>query len=177
MKKIINLIALSIILTSCSIEDADLIAKNKVGKLTNKTLIEELDVIFKKDSIVKLPENFDVYREYKIYNEEGNHLLTIKPKLENDSIKTFESVQIYSDIYETERGISTASLYTDVMENYTINKVVPTLSSAILFIDEMNFTIALAKEDLGIDEFDMREISKDQIPDNVEINYITVWFD
>jgi hypothetical protein len=55
--------------------------------------------------------------------------------------------------------------------------VVPTLSSAILFIDEINFTMALDKKDLGIDEFDMRKISKDQIPDNAKIKYITVWFD
>jgi hypothetical protein len=30
---------------------------------------------------------------------------------------------------------------------------------------------------LRIDEFDMRKISQDQIPDNSKIKYITIWFD
>jgi hypothetical protein len=77
----------------------------------------------------------------------------------------------------TERGITTAAVYSEILDSYSINKIEPTFSTVILFIDEINATIALDKKDLRIDEFDMRKISQDQIPDNAKIKYITIWFD
>jgi len=177
MKKVIILVVLSFIFVQCSNQDETLIAKNQVGKLNNKTQIGELEVLFKNDSIVKLPEDSDVVRENKIYEKEGNHILTIRPNFRNDTIKTIESIQIFSDKYMTEMGISTTSVYSDILDAYSINKIEPTFSTAILFIDEINATIALDKKDLRIDEFDMRKISQDQIPDNAKIKYITIWFD
>lgn len=177
MKKVIALIVLSFILVQCNTQDEVLIAKNRVGSLDNNTQIKELDAIYKKDSIVKLPEDSEVVREYKIYKKGGIHLLTIKPNFEVDSIKKIESVQIFSDEYITERNITTASVFSEILDTYSINKIEPTFSTAILFIDEINATIALDKKDLRIDEFDMREISQDQIPDEAKIKYITVWFD
>ena len=177
MKKVIVIIVLSLIFVQCGTEDERLMAKNKVGKLNNKTQIEELDVLFKKDSIAKLPEDSDVIREYKIYEAGGKHLLTIKPSFKIDSIKTIESIQVFSDKYMTERGITTASVFSDILDTYSISKIEPTFSTVILFIDEINATIALDKKDLRIDEFDMRKISQDQIPDNAKIKYITIWFE
>ena len=177
MKKVILLVVLSFIFVQCHNQEDILIAKNQAGKLNNKTQIKELEVIFKNDSIVKLPEDSDIIREYKIYEKEGKHILTIRPNFRNDTIKTIESVQIFSDKYETERGITTASVFSDILDTYSINKIEPTFSTAILFIDEINATIALDKKDLRIDEFDMRKISQDQIPDNASIKYITIWFD
>ena len=86
-------------------------------------------------------------------------------------------MKIFSDQYETEKGVSTASTYKDIVENYSISKVEPTFNSAVVFIDEINATIAIDKKDLKLDEFDMRKISKDQIPDMAKIQYITLWFD
>ena len=177
MKKVIAVIVLSLIFVQCSTQEEDLMAKNQVGKLNNKTQIEELETIFKKDSIVRLPEDSDVIREYKIYEVGGKHILTIKPSFESDTTKTIESIQVFSDKYMTDKGITTASVFIDVLDNYSINKIEPTFSTAILFIDEINATIALDKKDLRIDEFDMRKISQDQIPDNAKIKYITIWFD
>ncbi len=53
----------------------------------------------------------------------------------------------------------------------------PFISSVIVSVDEINAGIALDKKDLKIAEFDMRKISKDQIPDMANIKYITLWFD
>jgi len=177
MKKVIVLIVLGLIFVQCTNQEDSLLGKNQVGKLNNKTQIEVLETIFNKDSIVKLPEDSDIIREYKIYGAGGSHILTVKPDFDNDSIKTIQSVQVFSDKYMTERGITTASVYSDVLDTYSINKIEPTFSTAILFIDEINATIALDKKDLRIDEFDMRKISQDQIPDNAKIKYITIWFD
>lgn len=161
----------------CSNNEDSLIAKNRIGKITKSTKVTDLEVVFKNDSIAKLPENAEIFREYKIYDQEENHLLTIKLNNESDSIQTIGSVQIYDKAYVTEKGISTTSLYKDIVDNYSINKVEPTFTSAMLFIDEINITIALNKSDLKLDEFDMRDINPDQIPDNAKINFITVWFD
>lgn len=177
MKKIITLFLISLIFIQCTNEKDNIIAKNQLGKINFNTKISELDKVFKKDSIVKLPEESDVYRKYEIYNEEGDHLLTIKPKFRGDSLITIENIKIFSDKFKTERGLSTASTYKDILDNYSISKIEPSFTSAIVFIDEINATIALNKKDLKIAEFDMRKISKDQIPDMAKIKYITLWFE
>jgi len=47
------------------------IAKNQLGTIGVNTSIEDLDNLFKNDSVVKLPENSDVVREYDVYDNEG----------------------------------------------------------------------------------------------------------
>lgn len=177
MRKVLALVVLSFVFIQCSNQKEGLIAKNRVGKLNNKTQIEDLDILFKNDSIVKLPKDMDIIREYKIYEAGGNAILTIRPDFDIDSLKLIESIQVFSENFMTERGVSTASVYSEILDSYSINKIEPTFSTVILFIDEINATIALDKKDLQIDEFDMRKISQDQIPDNAKIKYITVWFD
>lgn len=176
MRKIITLLILSLFFIQCSNEEDVRIGKNQVGKINNNTKISELDVLFMNDSIVRLPEGSEEFYEYKIFNVEGKHLLTFKPKV-GDSLNIFESVQVYDSNYITEKGISTSSIFIDIVNNYTINKIEPTFNSALLFIDEINITIALDKKDLNLDEFDMRKISQDQIPDRAKVNFITVWFE
>ena len=163
-------------LVQCAKED-NVIRKKKLGEITDKTTIEELDRIFAKDSVVKLPEGRELVREYKVIGENGEPSLVFMPRIENDSIKSLELVKIYSSEYITEKGISTASTYKDIAAQYSIDKIEPTFSSAILFIDELNATISLDKKDLKLDEFDMRDIREDQIPDLARILYITLWFE
>ena len=62
-------------------------------------------------------------------------------------------------------------------DNYSIDKIETSFTAAILFVDELNATILLNKSDLNLDEFDMREIRADQIPDEASINYISLWFE
>ncbi len=176
MKKIITLLILSILFIQCDNNEDYKIGKNQLGKINNNTKITELDIIFKNDSLVKLPEGADNFNAYKIYSKKGKLLLTFRPKF-GDSIKTIKSVQIYDKEYVTVNGISTASTFLEIANNYTINKIEPTFTSAMLFIDEINITIALDKNDLNLDEFDMRKISQDQIPDMAKIKFITVWFE
>lgn len=174
MKIKILILLLAVVLVQCKKENDTLIAKNEVGPLNKYTEFLEVENIFKKDSIVKSPEenatSLQIYRN-------GKKILIVNKNIENDSIKTIESVQVFSDKYTTERGLSTASTFKDINNNYSIKKVEPTFTSAVVFIDELNMTVALNKKDLNIDEFDMRKISKDQIPDMAKIKSITIWFD
>lgn len=163
-------------LVQCA-EENTLIRKKQLGEITNNTTIEQLDKIFKSDSVQKLPEGEPLVREYKVFDASGEPALIFVTRVENDSLKALEHVKIFSPTYSTEKGISTASTFKDVSAQYSIDEIEPSFSSAILFIDEINATISLDKKDLKIDEFDMRDIREDQIPDLASIMYITLWFE
>ena len=176
MSRAIAVILVSLMLVQCSKED-NLIRKKQLGEINHATSIGELDRIFAGDSVVKTPEGEALVREYQVFDEAGEPSLVFVTRIENDSIKALELVKIYSDYYVTEKGLSTASTFKDITAQYSIDKIEPSFSSAILFIDELNATISLDKSDLKIDEFDMRDIREDQIPDLARIRYITLWFE
>lgn len=177
MKKLIGLLFLSMILVQCGQDKDTLILKNQLGKIKKNTSIEELDKMFKNDSIEKYPSNAEIIREYRVFGINGKPDLIFFPIVENDSMKGLDHVKIYSSRYMTEKGISTTSTFKDIADNYSIDKIEPSFSAAILFIDEINATISLNKEDLGLDEFNMNDIRQDQIPDEAGIRYISLWFE
>ena len=177
MKNLIGLLFLSLILVQCGQDKDTLILKNQLGKIKKNTSIEELDKIFKNDSVEKYPSNSEIIREYRVFGINGKPDLVFTPLVRNDSMKGLDLVKIYSSRYITEKGISTTSTYKDIADNYSIDKIEPSFSSAILFIDEINATISLNKEDLGLEEFNMNDIRQDQIPDEAGIRYISLWFE
>ena len=177
MNKFIGLILLSILFVQCGQDKDTMILKSQLGEITKDTSIEDLDKIFKNDSVEKYPLKSDIKREYRVYGADGKMALSFLTRVQDDSIKGLELVKIYSDRYLTEKGISTKSSYKDVADNYSIDKIETSFSAAILFVDELNATVLLNKSDLNLDEFDMREIRADQIPDEARINYISLWFD
>ena len=177
MKKLIAVLVLATLLVRCGQDNNMLISKSQLGKINKNTSIEELDKMFKNDSIEKFTADSDLIREYRVFTTDGKKNLIFIPLRQNDSIKGLELVKIYSNIYTTEKEISTSSTFGEISGNYTINKIEPSFSAAILFVDEINATISLDKEDLNLDEFDMRPISQGQIPDEASVNYITLWFE
>jgi len=177
MKKLTTIIILSLIFIQCNSDKKLLIAKNNLGDIHKNTTIAELDKMFSKDSIVKLPEDTAVYRKYIVFNKDGKQIINIKFDVKRDSIKGIGNIKIFDKRYKTEKGLNTNSTFKDILDNYSISKVEPSFNSAVVFVDEINVTVALDKKDLKIDEFDMRKISKDQIPDMAKIQYITLWFD
>ena len=185
IKKIICVILLSLVLVQCSNKNEYLIKKGNIGLLDTKTTIQDLKSIFVNDSIVShladLDENeedsfFNASDEFEIFSEDGHKLLSIVPVEQNDSTSTLKSIQLFGIDYITERGISLQSTFKDINTSYTINKVETTLNSATLYIDELNATIAIDKEELGISKFSREEITLDQIPDISKIKYFTIWF-
>ena len=177
MKKLFGLLFLSILLVQCGQGNDTLIAKNQLGKINKNTSIEDLDKLFKNDSIQKNPQDSELVREYKVFAANGKVDLTFVTRIQNDSIKGLDLVKIYGSQYTTEKGISTISTFRNIADAYSIDKIEPSFSAAILFIDEINATISLDKKDLGLDEFNMNDIRQDQIPDEASIRYITLWFE
>jgi len=184
-KKIVYFLLLLFLFIQCSNENKYLIEKGKVGLLSTKTTIIEMESIFANDSIVRnLSELkgsedesfFNNNDEYEIYSKKGLKLLEIVPVQQNDSTSKLKSIQIFDSNFRTNKGIGLLSTFKEINSTYIINKVETTLTSATLYIDELNATIAIDKEELGLSKFSREEIALDQIPDVSKIKYFTIWF-
>ncbi len=184
--KIGLIVLVSILFIQCT-DSTFLIAKNRVGKLSNKNTVADIDKLFANDSIVKhISEGamggedtkyMQDEDEYLIYSKQGKHLFTIVPKVQHDSTSTIKYVEIKDSQFKTTKDISLLSPFKDIHSKYTISKIETSLSSAILYIDELNTTISMSKKAIGVNPFDRNKIVLDQIPDMTKIDHFTVWFD
>ncbi|WP_430927400.1 hypothetical protein [Polaribacter marinivivus] len=187
MKKINNqLLYISLVilfLTSCTNHTKYVIEKGKVGDITTETTIKDLNQIFAKDSIVSTlsegalgDDYFQDDDKYKIYEKGGKHLLTIVPKEQLDSTSTIKSVEIHDSRFHTKNNINLNSNFSDI-NAYSKLRVESTLQSVTLFLDDINATIAIDKEELGLRDFSTQNVSLEQIPDLARIKSFVVWFD
>jgi len=181
MRKIILLLLVSIVFVQCEKENNFTLGRGQVGKITSATQVYELKSIFENDSLVAHLGEGDfadsAYDEYLVYTKQNKHALTIIPKEQHDSTSTIESIQIFDKKYKTSKGLGLGSIFKDIVENYTVNKVESTFTTAVLFVDELDVTITIAKKELGINDFGTQKISVAQIPDLAKIKTFTVWFD
>ncbi|MDP5093198.1 MAG: hypothetical protein NWQ17_07800 [Polaribacter sp.] len=185
-KNLIAAVALIVFVSfmSCSDKDKFVIEKGKVGKITKETTIKELKEIFKKDSISsKMSENdskeddyFQEEDEYFIYDKEGTLLLTITPKEQQDSLSTIKSIEIHDNRFATKNGINLESTFSEINTSYAL-RVESTLLSVTLFLDELNATMTVDKEELGLKDFTIQQVSLEQIPDLAKIKSFVIWFD
>ncbi|MEZ7916116.1 MAG: hypothetical protein QMB95_02360, partial [Polaribacter sp.] len=151
--------------------------------LTTKTTIQELTHIFENDSIVKnlsegaLGDNFfQDDDEYLIFEKGGKHMLTIIPKEQLDSVSTIKSVEIHDARFNSETSLNINSSFSEINVNNKINRVETTLTSATLFLDDLNTTIAIDKEELGLRDFTTQKVTLEQIPDLAKMKSFIVWF-
>ncbi|WP_299122697.1 hypothetical protein [uncultured Tenacibaculum sp.] len=173
---------MSILFIQCGNSKYD-ISKGKVGKLTTKTTMQEVEKIFENDSVVKVLSEgakgnnmFNEDDKYMVYEKGGKHLLTIIPQEQLDSTSTIKSIEFFDSRFKTKSGLNISSTFQEINANNTVNKVESSLSSATLFIDDLNATIAIDKEDLGLKEFSIQKVTKEQIPDLAKIKSFTIWF-
>jgi len=186
IKKIFLLGIIGLFFIQCTNANKFEVKKGVVGNINKKTTVAELSTIFKNDSIISnksLSDTKDAQKilllnddEYDVYSKSGKKLLEITATNQNDSLSKIKSVGIYDPNYVTDKGISLKSTFKDINENYLVNNVETTLTSATLFIDELNATISIDKKDLGISKFSTEQISLNQIPDMAKIKYFTIWF-
>ena len=184
VKKVAVFIGCLFVFIQCSNENQYLIEKGKVGSLTRDTTVDDLAIIFKGDSIVsklnseataedqKLYSNND--DEFLVYSKSGDKKLEISFETTEDSIKKLKSLQLFNSKYVTDKGLSLKSTFKELNENYTVSKIETTLTSATLFIDELNATISIDKKELGLNLFSRDKILIEQIPDNATIKFFTI---
>jgi len=181
MKKCVCAVLIVLGFANCAKNEDFLIARGQVGKILSTTQVHELKELFKSDSLVSRAGEGEfadaAYDEYLIYNKAGHHLLTLIPKVQGDSTSTIESVQIFDPNYTTVNGLGLNSTYRDITDHYVVNKVEATFTTAVLFVNELNATIAIAKKELGLKDFDPQKIVASQIPDLAKIKTVRIWFD
>lgn len=187
LKNSITLLLIIVVFSQCTNENAFLIKKNSVGLISNTDKVSDIEFIFANDSIVSYLSEGDLgdgkskfnggSDKYLIYSKEGNHLLTLVPKNSQDSTSTIKYVDVFDNQFKTEKGVSLKSEFKDVNLHYMINKVETTLSSATLYIDELNATITIDKKELGINPFSVDKVKLEQIPEMAKIKSMTIWFD
>jgi hypothetical protein len=183
MKNILYSLLL-IFLASCSNNDKFIIGKGKVGDLNKKTRINDLESVFKNDSLVIIlaKREIDGHQkflnaddEYQVFEKGGKKLLSITPIASNDSLSKLKSIEVFDNRFITKKGISLYSPYKDINATYNIS-IINTLSSAHIDIDEINATMQIKKEEIGIDKSNRNKIRKDMIPDLAKIEHFTIWF-
>jgi len=167
---------------SCTNNDKFKVEKGKVGLITTKTTVKELGSIFENDSLVSsLSEGalgddyFQDDDKYFIYEKGGKLLLTIVPKEQLDSTSTIKSIEIHDDRFKTKAGINLKSNFSEI-NAITSLRPESTLQSVTLFVDELNATMTIDKEELGLRDFRTQKVSIAQIPDLAKIKSFVVWF-
>jgi hypothetical protein len=180
MKRLSLLACITIILISCG-RDSDpfLIDSSRVGSLTKEIRINQLDSVFSEDSIVRKnsgEEFFNSTSEIEIFDKDGKPLLILEPIQQFDSTSTVGYIQIMDPRFQTAKGLSMASTFGDVVENYEISRIENTLNSAVVFIDELNLYLTIDKKELPSSfRYDTNSrISASQIPDDAKIKYFMV---
>jgi hypothetical protein len=186
IKRIFYFITILVFFVQCNQPNKYEVKKGMVGELNKQTTIADLGKIFKNDSIVSNKYYLDTINakkmftlnddEFDIYSKSGKKLLEITANNQNDSLSKIKSIGIYDPKYVTDKGISLKSTFKDINENYLVNNVETTLTSATLFIDELNATISIDKKELGLSKFSTEEVALNQIPDMAKIKYFTIWF-
>ena len=175
-------IVFSLLIISCNKNNKFKIEKERVGLISTLTSVKDLETIFKNDSLVmNLSEGalgnnyFQDDDEYLVFEKGGKHLLTIVPKEQLDSTSTIKSIEIHDNRFKTALGLSLESNFSEINVS---NRIRPesTLQSVTLFLDELNATITIDKEELGIKDIITQKISLEQIPDLAKIKSFIVWF-
>jgi len=103
-------------------------------------------------------------------------MLTIIPKEQLDSVSTIKSVETHDARFNSETSLNINSSFSEINVNNKINRVETTLTSATLFLDDLNTTIAIDKEELGLRDFTTQKVTLEQIPDLAKMKSFIVWF-
>ncbi len=182
-KKAIYALGLLAFLTSCNQdkENPFLITANRVGPLTKDVKINQLDSIFKNDSIVTQtsgPELLKSTDEIKIFDTEGNALLELEPLQEFDSTSTIGYIRILDPRYETKQGLNVKSSFKDIVEHYNISRIENTINAAVVFLDEINAYVTIDKSQLPPSlRYDTNsKIMASQIPDDAKFKYFMIYW-
>ncbi|MUP46730.1 hypothetical protein E0K83_13375 [Gramella sp. BOM4] len=170
-------------LAACTSDEENpfLISSSQVGPLNKNVRINQLDSIFKQDSIVRQtsgPEQLRSTDEIKIFDRDGNALLSLEPLQEFDSTSTIGYIRILDPRFETKSGLSVQSTFKDIVENYTISRIENTINSAVIFLDEINAYVTIDKNQLPTSlRYDTdSKIMASQIPDDAKIKYFMIYW-
>ncbi len=185
MKKLIAFILVATIAISCTKSNTT-IALNKVGGITNETTVQDLENLFKNDSIVSRYSEGDLGNKntyvldndsHLVYKKGGDLLLSISPVNPLDSVSKIRSVTVFGKEYKTEHDVNMFSSFNDLNVNHNIQKLEASFNLVTVFVKDINATLTLDKQKLGIKPFKLGSIDKAQIPGDSKFTSLTIWFE
>ena len=180
MKKLIfALIITSLFFTCTNEQDPFLISKQNIGLLTDSTQVKDLKIVFSNDSIKKHiggDEFTGNINDINIYEKTGKLLLVLTPSQALDSTATIKTIRVIDNRFKTTKGLSPASTFKDIKENYKISSIQNTLRNLIVSINNENAYFTIEKKELPAEmRYDMNlKIEEIHIPDGAKINYFMV---
>lgn len=179
-KTLTAIVILFVLFTGCGKQqDPYLIQKHTIGNLTDSTQVKDIKSIFETDSVVGYSgkDEFTInINDVDVYDTDRSPLLRISPRQKNDSTSLISSVRIMDKRYKTEKGISLASTFKDIEDNYTITKIDNLISFIIVNVKEINAAFTIDKKELPSNlRFDRSiSIEASQIPANAKIKYFFI---
>lgn len=184
MKKFLfTAIVSSFLFAQCG-EDKDpfLIENGTIGNLTSEMMMKQVDSIFAQDSIVKLnpiKDALGTQGEVEIYEKGGAKLLLLSPRVETDPESEIMNIQVFDERYKTGNGLSVASTFKDVKDNYTISNIETTFNAIVVFLEGSDVYITIDKKELPEDlrYNNSLEIEASQIPDTAKFKYFMIGWD
>ncbi|KAA1247172.1 hypothetical protein [Aquimarina sp. RZ0] len=163
-------------------QDPFLISNNRIGHLTHKTTLKQLDSIYSNDSIVRNiagDKLLNTNNEIAIFEKGGKKLLILEVRQKSDINSTIKNIQLIDSRYHTDTGLSPNGTFKNIKDHYTITKITNTLSSAVLFVDSIQASLTIDKKELAADlKFNTdTKIEASQIPDSAKIKHFLISWD
>lgn len=184
MKKTIFISAIAALLFVQCGKDSEPFTINKgaIGNLNSDIKIKQIDSIFAKDSIVKInssPNALETQGEVEIYEKGGKKLLLLSPDNESDPNSTITNIQVFDARYKTDKGLTSASTFKDVKENYTVDNIETTINSIVVFLKDSDVYLTIDKKNLPEElRYDPNvKVEASQIPDDAPFKYFMIGWD
>ena len=170
----------TMLLISCSGEDQFLISPEAVGAFTKTSGMDELEILFEKDSIVVAPKGGGEYADepgsFTVYEKGGAKLLLISPKDVGNSSSNAEIIRVFDARFKTDKGIGLNSTFKEITDAYVLRRIDNLLDSVVIFLEGSDVFITIDKKHLpGEFMFDTsRKVEALNIPDDAPIKYMMI---
>lgn len=163
-------------------QDPFSVTEGRVGLLTKEVQMKQLDSIYTTDSLVRLSaikNALGTQGEVEIYEKGGEKLFLVSPHDESDPNSTINTIQIFDKRFKTDKGLSTASTFKDIKDNYTIKDILTGINTVVIFLEESDVYITIDKKQLSENaRYDPSlKIEASHIPDTATFKYIMVGWD
>ncbi len=183
MKRTVLLFIVSICLLfwDCKKEEdkSFLISSESVGLINKNTAMEEIEVLYQKDSVVvdssltALGQKAD---RISIYEKGGKPLLLIKGS--NDSLQPISNIRVLDNRFQTAEGIGLYSTFKDIREAFAIKKIVTSINNVVVFPEGSDVYFTIDKEELPANiRYSGSEVEEVQIPEKARLKYLMVGWD
>lgn len=160
----------------------NIVSSDAVGAITKNMTVADLLKMIPEKQIQKTVGHGehadDVFDDYKLFDEDGNLLLTLTPEKQNDSTQTINRVLINNLMYHTDKGIGRFSTFADIKKAYPDFTFESDKENVTMEVKELNAWFVFSKKDLkeGWWNEKTQSVDVDKIPDNAKVQEMILWW-